>query len=246
MFQHNFLRKLVQVVIDEGTYKKECVEVGQQALIALTVNIKTPPTNNCTGTGAAQLKATGGTIDLTAPQCSKSDTTLKYTTDAVITPGEYKLNSITLGVDDGQGDIEPALPDPITKKLTVVAATLVPASTGQTASQTIDYSKEGDYTFTIVFDKGITKETCPKATVGDKEIACDSVKDQTATYKLTKDEIAASTTAYPVKIMTGCKEAHDPKINLTITNGGGDKPASGAGINTLSKITFGVISLLLL
>lgn len=136
------------------------------------------------------------------------------------TAGEYYLGTFTM--NSGTDDTDPTVPDKEkqTTKLTVKAPfSKVEAAANQTASQSIDYSKDGPYKIDIVFKDTLSDTNCPKKIkVGTTEISTHTFATKTATFTLTKDQVKSQDTAYTVKVIDVCDNEIDTGITVKISS----------------------------
>lgn len=239
--QKGFLRNLATIVYGDITYDVTCAEVGQSSKLGITVALTTGPDNECTAPGEATLsdgaEESPKTFKLTCPKCTAHASSLKFTATnaASLEVAEYTLTTLDLKLNkDTAGQLTKQ-----TQKIKIVASTSVPAKTGQT-EQTIDYTKDGPYTFKIVYTGTLTQASCPKAKVGTVELTCSSVDTTalTGTYTVTKDQITSSKQAYTVQTLDGCGVTTDTTLKLTVT--------SNSAFIALSKMAIALLSLLLL
>lgn len=221
------------------------MEAGQPEKLIVKVPITAKPSVPCTAEGTATLSDGGQTpkkIALTCPKCEVSTDTLVFTTkEKTLAVAEYTLAEFDMKVDTGS-DTEPKF-TPDTTKIKVVASTSVPSATNQTA-QTIDYSKDGPYTFKVLYTGTLTEASCPKVKVGTVELSCSSVDadNLTGTYTVKKDQITVSKDAYTVSTINGCGNTKDTSLKLTVTS----SSTSNSSIYFLSKMIIGLLSLILL
>lgn len=242
--QKGFLRDLSTIAYGAITYDATCAEAGQSSKLGINVALTTGPEANCTAAGEATLSDGASqspkTITLTCPKCEVGASNLKFTTTAAsLEVAEYTFTALDLKLDTDKPGQLPAQ----TQKIQIVASTSVPKETNQTA-QTIDFGKDGPYSFKIVYTGALTQASCRKAKVGDVELACTSVdaENLTGTYTVEKDKIPTSKDAYTVKTLDGCGVATDTSLKLTVTS----SSTTGSTINTLSKMAITLLSLLLL